>query len=149
MWRHRLLLAGAITVVVIAGTALSGHRQSRITRQTCGLIPKGMSLLEVEKLVGGPPGDYRTCPSKSIDENGDDWPCVMGPDSFYGWREADSDPDSRTGGWQGDEGYIEVSFTRGVVEGASFVQTFKVRQSPRENLLWRARRLWRVWFPEK
>ena len=50
--------------------------------------------------------------------------------------------------WFGNEGYIQVEFQNEAVVDKTFEHTRKKVQSPLANLLWRAKRQWRKWYPE-
>jgi hypothetical protein len=60
--RRRTLLAAlaGLAVVVAAGAWLLWPRQDRITPENLDRIELGMTRAEVEAILGGPPGDYRT-----------------------------------------------------------------------------------------
>jgi hypothetical protein len=53
-----LVLAALISIVA--------PRPSRVTRSAFERIEKGMTRVEVEKILGGPPGDYTTQPYSRI-----------------------------------------------------------------------------------
>jgi hypothetical protein len=96
-----------------------------------------MTLAEVEAILG-PPGDYRS-----------------GPTGFHGAQILE-EPDERRfqkrdWSWESDHGFLRVYPSRddeNRVAGAWFMGWDSVEQTPRQNLLWRAKRLWRRWFPE-
>src|SRR5437763_79594 len=54
-----VFLCIAVTCIYLA---CHKARQVRITRETSEVIEVGMSEAEVEKLIGGPPGDYLSEP---------------------------------------------------------------------------------------
>jgi hypothetical protein len=92
-----------------------------------------MTLAEVEAILG-PSGDYRTGPSA-------DWRPDYNPITGKAVR---------TGlpVWHTDTDIIFASFDRsGLVEQTYHEACAKLPQTPTENLFWRARRLWRRWFP--
>ena len=115
MNRKRLLvLAGvalAAAVIILAVLEVHAYRQklarSRlIDREHCARIKKGMSHAEVEAILGGPPGDFRTA---FVDY----WmsPRLPPPD---GGRMED---------WLGNGGAISVAFDeQGVVRWRGFFE---------------------------
>src|SRR5262249_14859791 len=102
---------------------------------------EGMSRAEVEAILG-PPGDYRTGPVWYEDLGIVDGLTVPLENEF-GAR------------WYGDKAASYVFFTQsGCVEDwkrvdQNWLRGRRVDQSPLDNLLWRAKRQWRKWFPEK
>jgi hypothetical protein len=153
-------VAGLAALAGAAALAL-WPRADRVTRANFDRIRVGMSRAEVEAILG-PPGDYRTGRTKEESDPLDP-PCfdidetAFNADAYYGlgpdgiWDQAF---------WFGNEAYIIVVFKSGVVSESrdprrvgiggskSFVRTVKLEQGPLENLLWRAKRQWRKWFPE-
>jgi hypothetical protein len=93
-----------------------------------------MSRAEVEAILG-PPGDYRTRPTGL--ENG--VPMDLG----------DPLKDGETVLWCGDAGSIVLVFNReGTVTTVGFGDRVPKPSGPFDTLLWRAKLLWRRWFPE-
>src|SRR6516162_7839304 len=137
MGRRKLLLALAgLAVVAAAGVVVLWPSADRIKRENCDRIRHGMSLAEVEAVLG-PPGDYRTGPTRYR-------PHFMAPP-----RLADrmaSEPDVDIQKWEGDSGDIQVVFSDGETS-AEFYASEPLDQSALANLLWRAKRQWHRWFP--
>jgi hypothetical protein len=134
--RWLLLLVGLAVVVAVGAFAL-WPRKDRITRENFDRIQNGMSLAEVEAILG-PPGDHRTRPT------------TYEPHFLEPPRLADrvaSQPAVDIKKWQGDAGDVEVVFSNGK-RSAAFYATDPVNQGPLDNLLWRAKRLWRRLFRE-
>jgi hypothetical protein len=138
MWRRKLIaVVAGLALLVGAGAFVLWPRPDRITRENLGRIRDGMSLAEVEAILG-PPGDHRTKPTTYHRH-------FLEPP-----RHADtmaSEPDVDVKKWQGDTGDIEIVFSNGETS-AAFYATDPVNQGPLDNLAWRAKRLWRRWFPE-
>ena len=159
MQRRKLLvvLAG-LAVVVAAGAFVLWPRPDRITRENYERIRVGMSSAEVEAILGGPPGDYRTV--RTEDEM---YPRCFDLDAMAWHVECDRDFEAyREPMWFGNQGIIRVSFKSGFVaelpaglERAGetlpckhFDGTVPCMASTLETLLWRAKRQWHRWFPE-
>jgi hypothetical protein len=87
-----LCLFGAITPLVVPW-------RCHVTRAAFAKIEVGMTRAEVEAILGGPPGDYRTQPSPSFSlgvEMGG-FIIIATPDHY----------------WYGDEGQVWVRFAHG------------------------------------
>jgi hypothetical protein len=138
MRRPTLLVALAgLAVVVAVGVVVLWPRQNRITQENFDRIREGMSLAEVEAILG-PPGDYRTGPT-AYEE--------VGPTEEY-------DPTRME--WWTDTLLIDIDFDEtGPLERGGTQRAAKawvdpctrVPQGPLDNLLWRAKRQWHRWFP--
>ena len=103
-----LLLAGALL------PALHPPPQ-KVTEANSERIKPGMTRAEVEAILGGPPGDYRTRPTQTVD-------------IWMAEGEA----------WFGDEGDCIVAFDRGVAVAPAFFYPHEpVRLSPLSRFLWR------------
>jgi len=122
------LLAGVAVFLVLVGTLFPVllPRPSPVTFTNYERISTGMTRAEVEQILGGPPGDYRTRPVLTLLPSGG------------GLRWAV---------WQGNEGTAEVSFDR---SGSVILRRFLTAE-PRqpgliETLHWRLERHWnRLW----
>jgi hypothetical protein len=91
-----------------------------------------MRRAEVRAILG-PPGDYRTGPVYE-----DIRPALPFPS---GLPQCDE--------WFWDFGYGMVRFDSSeVVVYTNLISTERINQSSLDNLLWRAKRQWRRWFPE-
>jgi hypothetical protein len=161
---RRELLAAAVglAVLVAVGAFAAWPRPDRVTRENCDRIRKGMSRAEVEAIFGGPPGDYRTV--ETADEyhepRSDPENPTRAADRLYK-RTVMLSRDGLRGDWLGNEGLALVFFESGRVADANrgegmwlgdtyykvFQPTAKREYGPLDNLLWRAKRLWRKCFP--
>ncbi len=92
----KLVVAGVAVVLVMAGVlvALLGPWPCRVTRANCERIKEGMTRAEVEAILGGPPGDYRTRPNEADAFAVSEW---------------------RGEVWSGDEGHVWLDFVGGWV----------------------------------
>jgi hypothetical protein len=167
MHRRKLLVAlGGLAVLVAVGAFVVWPRADRITRENYDRIREGMTRAEVEAILGGPPGDYRTVRTEHAGEGpaawgGDlDWYAVLcarhagasGYSPLDSVEHPDLPNDARLlGTWFGNEGYVLIVFVSDAVDvdGKDFYRTVNLVKSPFDNLLWRARRLWRKWFPQR
>jgi hypothetical protein len=127
----RKLLIGLLAVsLVLAGVlvALVMPRHCPVNRAAYDRIEEGMSLAEVEALLGGPPGDYRTVWTREEDK-------LFGPTRLSGV--------ALVYGWAGDEGNVYVMPDRnGIVCWKDFVKTSRGNLGVIETLRWRFDR-WR------
>jgi hypothetical protein len=141
MRSRKLLVLLSGPAVVAAGAIVLWPRPSQVTLENCQRIREGMIRFDVELILRGPQGDYRTRPT---------W---GGPDAE--WLE-DLDEhssvvcnDRYVAHWRGDgillivvyDGYGRVLSTFYQCVGAgtpSVLDTWK----------WRFKRLWHRWFPE-
>jgi hypothetical protein len=108
----------------------------RATREKFGLVHKGMTLAEVTTILG-PPGNYASGPTHlSGPASGRD----LGP-TGEAWSHYD---------WYSDTFDFWVEFDgSGVVIWRFDFDNHRIEKGPLDNLLWRAKRQWRKWFPEK
>ena len=133
-WKPLAVLAG-LAVLVAVGAVVLRPRPNRITQENFGRIQKGMSRAEVEAILG-PPGDSRTAPTTD--------PVFLGltPMTY---------PEEKTTlefKWMGDSVLVMVNFgLNGTVTWKGQGLVHKREQGPLDNLLWRAERQWRRWFP--
>jgi outer membrane protein assembly factor BamE (lipoprotein component of BamABCDE complex) len=98
------VLAGE-TVLLLARTGRTAFPRPGISRQNAERIRAGMSCKEVEAILGGPAGDYRTGPTAPVGGN------VPSP---YWLIESEEDYPS----WKSDSGTVWVRFdAAGLVEG--------------------------------
>jgi hypothetical protein len=153
-WQRLALLALAIGLVVLAAWMfVLWQRPSRITEENFERIQPGMSRAEVEAILG-PPGDYRTGRGESkMSESV--MPPIWHPDrdpfdralTITTWREMGRS--EQHGTWIGDSLSIDVIVAEAEHVQERYACTRRVTQGPFDNLLWRAKRQWRRWFPEK
>jgi hypothetical protein len=166
MWRRRLrwLLALAGLAVLVAGVVVLWPRPERITPEKVDRIHEGMSRAEVEAILGGPPGDYRTVWTE-WEGNDCDEPFNCGSVDLHSWcaETKGYQPDLKhsvlvqgelvvsgnhvVGDWFGNDGCIEVCFSPEVVTDKDFLPTVRRERALFDNLFWRTRRLWHRWFP--
>jgi hypothetical protein len=115
----RKLLIGLLAVgLVLAGMllALVMPRHCPVNRANFERVKEGMTPAEVAKLLGGPPGDYRTRPVHSD----------IGSGGGISWTM-----------WFGDEGEAWVYFEHGVVRGTTFREAKAESVGPIELIRWR------------
>jgi hypothetical protein len=154
--RKRLKLLAAVVVVLAAGTTLAlWPRPDRITRASYERIREGMSRADVEAVLG-PPGDYRTGPTTpeySLSGGQEGWNTGNGPALItFGdaaeWREPEG---MLTCKWHGDRRVIRVTFDPDgrAVDAMLSEGVKRLDQAPLENIVWRAKRQWQKWFPER
>jgi hypothetical protein len=143
MRRRKLIALAGLAVLVSVGAFVPWPQEDRITREGYDKVRHGMSPAEVEAVLG-PPGDYRSGPTTTRwDEN---------LQAGWGWSIAEKPRNKLsevTCEWHSDtfEIFVTCSASEGVI-GASLNPQIRQEQGPLDNLLWRAKRLWRKWFPE-
>jgi hypothetical protein len=104
-------------------------RPSPVTRAAFERIEVGMSLAEVEAILGGPPGDYTTRPSRFI--------LIVDPSYSMINEKVDVLV------WRGDEGQAHVFVdARGIVREKEFTEQVTGPAGPLETLQWRFGRWW-------
>jgi hypothetical protein len=159
------LMIGLLTVAILLGLFMASRPETdpadavgpAIYRQ----IACGMERSAVWESVGFPPGDY--------DPDAVGRPLSMGPfGETVGHWGIDAENDLEQGRrvarttdgeevtldrWNGRRYCIHVVFDRdGKAAGCTLYRPFpdadRAEQSPLANLLWRAKRQWRKWFPE-
>jgi hypothetical protein len=97
---------GLISLVFHRPNNTDPPRKSTVTRENYERIGLGMTLSEVEIILGGPPGDYRTgeVELEHREADGPFWDVQYDPDVLMGNRHP------RHEWWQGDEGTAWVCF---------------------------------------
>jgi hypothetical protein len=137
--RWLLALAG-LAVLLAVGALLPRSRPPpvRVTYEHTFGFRYGMTLAEVESILGGPPDDYRTRPNQF-----DSGPVPQ--------RVPVRDP-LGTGDsaciWATDEVNLTVVFdSTGRVRDWAYTPVIEAPRSTSGDLLWRAKRQWRRWFP--
>jgi len=134
-----------------AGRAARGRsfvlwpRAERITPATFHRIRAGISLAEVEAILG-PPGDHSTVP--------EDYGSVTKYTAYTkgaqtvveeSWGSGESAEE-----WEFDRARIRVLFdTSGKVAGARITPIRRIEFGPFDSLRWRVKRQWHKWFPEE
>jgi hypothetical protein len=120
------LLVVLVVLLVLLGTMLLliFPQESRVTKAAFDRIEEGMTLAEVEAVLGGPEGDYRTRPTGLVLD-----PYGGGLMMYQGTLRE----------WWGDEAYILVGFDAGGrVELRRFVEVVQIRDPGLIELLqWR------------
>jgi hypothetical protein len=100
--RRRLLAILAVVVLAVSGWLL--WPRTGITPENAAKIRPGMTMAEVETLLGGPAGDYRTCDDRGL----------------HGTVECFGEGQEQV--WEGDEGSVHVWFdAAGVVLVSDFI----------------------------
>jgi hypothetical protein len=121
--RGRLLAAFGLVVIAIAVFALGRKPPARLQVENFNSIRNGMTLAEVESLLGGPPGDYG--------ENRGGIECMTA--EGMSWP-----PSSVERVWHDDTNRLEIAFDpEGRVVG--FHQRAGYNRSRPDNILFRAR----------
>jgi hypothetical protein len=141
---RRLWLSIAMIALGII-TLLVWPRPSRFTEQNVKLIKEGMSRAEVESILG-PPGDYTTGDISSDENNsGTTFDPLANP---YQEFRLNMRGQLTEACWCNDSIALCVAFDE---QSRVFMfpnwKVNRVRQSPLESLVWRAKRQWRRWFP--
>jgi hypothetical protein len=134
MRRRKLLAAVGLAVVVAAGMVVlwpRANQPDRVTEENYDRIQHGMTRTEVEAILGSP-GDYTTGPT-----------LVRYPDGRSARHSYVSDR------WVTDSLVVYVSFDDSDRVWHSFtLPNLRHERGLLDSLLWRAKRLWRRWFPE-
>jgi hypothetical protein len=128
-------------VLVAVGAFVLWPREDCVTRKNCDRICEGMTWTEVEAILG-PPGDYSTGLLRG--------PHGCPQSSYHDLAMLISEVAEGGALWLSDTGQAEVWFdNRGRVVDDPFInECAREPQGPLDNLLWRAKRQWRRWFPE-
>jgi hypothetical protein len=135
MRRRKLIAAVGLAVLVAVGAVVLWPRTDRVTREKFDLLRVGMSRVQVQVILG-PPGD-----SSTVETAYDHYDAAVGK-----WHPAVSDAADI---WQTDAAEIAVSYSEsGTVSGATYSTGCRLDDGPLGNLLWRAKRQWRRWFPK-
>ena len=132
--RKRLVALAGLAVVVAAGTVVLWPRPERITWENCARIRQGMTLAELQTVLGEP-GYFKTGPVEyRLQEHR---PFVLQADWVEGRQEAY---------WLTDTGFAVVYFDDAErVADFSFIPGRRVEQPFLTNLLWRLGRRWQSW----
>jgi hypothetical protein len=127
------VLAGLTFSLLLFGilvTLLLPPRASRVTRANYERIEEGMSRAEVEEILGGPPGDYRTRPTRRR-------PVSLKQISLL----AEEPVEYRQ--WEGGEGIVEVGFDPTDAACSKWFTPTEVEGGLLDLLRWRLSRRWR------
>jgi hypothetical protein len=134
MRRRRLLVALAgLAVVIAAGVVVLWPHTHRTVTENYVRIEQGMTRTQVETILG-PPGDYRTGPAE--------------PETVPVYFSAEGAKVVVPDVWKCDDTLVYVAYDLAgcVMDKTSFANKRRT-QSPFDNFLWRAKRLWHRWFP--
>ena len=136
--RTLLVVLAGLAVVIVAGVVVLWPRPepaSRITVESFRRIRAGMTMAEAIAILG-PPGDYTTL---KID------PVPRPPQAYLGDGTVES---AGSTWWTSDTAYVVVDLDKSerIVSGSSCTLR-TVDHGALGNLLWRAKRQWRRWFP--
>jgi hypothetical protein len=155
MRRQTLLLTLTVGLfaVVIVGALVLGRRADRITRENYERVGKGLTKAEVEA-VFGPPGDCTSGPTyhearwietrNSFPVEWESTPMPAGLSQLLDLIAGDASPRAT---WSGDTADVYVWFGRNGVEATALWPHERKPQNSLDNLLWRAKRVWRRWCP--
>jgi hypothetical protein len=150
MRRRKLLAAAGLATLVAVGAVAMWIGRDRVTLENFSQIKSGMPLAEVEAILG-PPGDYRTVPTAPASFldllQGTARPTQAGSDSHFFERQEFTFDVPNYQHWSGNTGDVDVYLNSKGVALAHFQPAQRLPQSALENLVWRARRHWRKWFP--
>jgi hypothetical protein len=133
--RRRKLLGTLVLGLVALVAVVVWPRPDRITRENFERIKNGMSRVEVEAILG-PPEDYSTGPELPVSSRH-----VTLNRSF------EVIPGSQYFRWLNDTASVSVYFDQDAVYSARFRVPILLKQTPLDNLLWRAKRQWRKVVP--
>jgi hypothetical protein len=137
--RTLLVVLAALAVVVAVGTVLLWPRAERVTLENHTSIRSGMTLPEVEAILGGPPGDYRTSPTQF----------EFGDPSFRCRRSHLRGTGVSEEHWECDTLALLVRFSdEGTVRCVCPIPTARRAGGKFDAICWRAKRQWHYWFPE-
>ncbi len=153
-WKLVAALAAGVLVLLAVGAFVLRPRPSRATLENRGLLREGMTRAEVQAVLGGPPGDYRTGPTRAAPMPPmrffpEKWP----PRGQWEWqpripKDWDIPPERSTDRWDGDSVTITVGFDdEGRAVCGRYVTASKVGQSSFDAFLWRLKRQWERWVP--
>jgi hypothetical protein len=150
--RRRVTLCasvGGLAALCIIAAIVLWPRSSRFTEENVNRIQPGMNRSEIETIIG-PPIDDSTGPLLDFPEAD----CFVGQqpicqvDRPEEWVHLDmGSPNSKNAIWCDDKLVCVVTFDGdGRVCVKSVRHTRRAPQGTLDNLLWRAKRLWRHWF---
>ncbi len=164
----RWVVAGLAVALLALGACVLWPRANRVTPEDFNRIKEGMNLAEVEAILG-PPGDYRSGPTVVTLPAYGRYPPGLVPllehkGHWQVWA-------SQTLVWETDEARVVVGvLPPGQVPPTIFRKALpnlgyekpdpggvisaryddmQLQSGPLDNLLWRLKRQWRRWFPEK
>jgi hypothetical protein len=143
MKRKRLALAVVVLAVLVATAAwVMWPQRSRVTKENYARITAGMTRRDVETVLGGPPGDYRSGPTERASLPLDIEMLVE--------NDALNVSDLFDDEWEGDTAAVMVHFRPdGRVGWKAHRINERAEQSATENFLWRVQRQWQKWFSKR
>jgi hypothetical protein len=140
MMKYKQLVV--VVAVLAAGVGwILWPRPSPVTRENWDRVVPGMTRQDVLSLLGEP-GDFSTGPTRRSE------------DRVAAWH----DPSTTTGGpqtveivyWHTDDLTITAWFySDGRLAVKTLCRKTREEQGPLEGFLWRIKRQWREWFPER
>jgi HAMP domain-containing protein len=147
--RKLFRIAVGLSLILLACAAFTAWTRSsgppRRTTENARRIRAGMSRADVEAILG-PPGDYSTGETHSCEPDGD-WQgeiTVLESSALHdvrgAWSETREDDRIQIDVAGDPEGKVDLVWVRPLRP---------VDHGLLGNLLWRAKRQWRKWFPEK
>jgi hypothetical protein len=135
--RYFLIALLATTLLGLALLSLALPERSPVNRAAFERIEEGMTLGEVEQILGGPSGDYRTAPPPHDEGVGDSILLIGGGPPIGGWSFV-----RHHRRWRGDEIDVMVCFDRSDLVVRTVSEPSMPRTTgPAERILWRLGRL--------
>jgi hypothetical protein len=105
-------------------------------------IQPGMNRSDIDDIIGSPPGDYRTGPVNEV------------PNTTHGiyWEDEEEwmvqGLNLPTYKWETDRAELKIIFLKsGKAATGYYTSVTRQQLGPLDSLVWRAKRLWRKWFP--
>jgi hypothetical protein len=146
--RTLLLVLASLAAVVAVTTLRLWPRQDRITPGNYERLRKGMTVAEVEGILGPPEAEDAIA----------GWSCTLaakwdGPDHprdmAFGVTQFTHDDGTVTLAWLGETAGIWCNFQPdGRLRFVSLLNVERAEVSFQERMRWRAKRQWHRWFPE-
>jgi len=138
--KRRRMFLGMLALAFVAGAVWPAPRRVVIPLDVLDRVNAGMEKRDIEELVGGPPGDYRSGPVVEIPnrcagvywEDEDTWmvPYVTLPKCE----------------WRTDRAELKMVFLKsGRVAVGSLTEMKREQVGPLDLLLWRIGRWWNSW----
>jgi hypothetical protein len=160
--RKRLFLVAGLAGLLVVGAFVLLPRPERITLENSGRVQPGMTLDDVEAILG-PPGDYRTgCGATRTDGLAREakWSGEVnagGPTWSSEWPAIDSSasnspplewPKYAHVVWISDFMYVDIYFDGKKLVSKTYAFERQMTESPIGRARWWAKRLWRRVFSE-
>jgi hypothetical protein len=147
---ERKLVIVCLAVALLLGGALFALLRPctcPVTAAAYERIEAGMTRAEVESILGGPPGDYRTCPGTRNRLPRIRTRLIPIPPGDYRRRPCLPPRDDDHDVWSGDEGEVHVWSCSGTVVDAIFFDSNPDDIGPVALATWRLGRLKEHFFP--